>query len=473
MRKTLPLDVVGSTRFSRYPMISKESTYNMIISDGALIPYPGYRKIKDIKPGGSRGRNLYVSPKYRHQIAIIDNGVFSVSNDFAIALIGTIDTSTGSVFISENNANEIVIAENSSSIYIFNYALETFTKYDVGFRAGYITFMDGYIISPQLETHQWRLSALNNASLFPFDSQHIGELESSPDIVVAIETLERQLFVFGENITEVWLDIPSSSALFPFQRQNSISIEYGCISPDTIASGFGRMVWLGSNESSAASILVSTGSTPKKIATDGIEFELDNLKNPNDSFGFLFEEDGHIFYQINFPSDNVSYVYDFNEDKFFNVTDHKLNAHIARKMSFFNNTHVFITSMDGGLYEMDSGLYTYKETTSDDDTGFTIPRIRITAPKRLPKAERFIIDSVDLTMQQGYSNEDLKVDLSVSKDGAQEFGTTWSQSLKPMGDRPNKFNYRKIGAANDVTFQFRFWGNDKFVVTDGYMEISK
>ena len=197
MKQTLPLDIVGSSKFSRYPYISKEATYNMIISDGALINYPGYKKIKDIKPGGSVGRNLYISPKYQHQIAIIDNGVFSVSNDFAIALVGTIDTSTGAVFISENNANEIVITENSSNIYIFNYASETFTKHDIGFLIGYITFMDGYIIGPQLDTHQWRLSNFNDASTFPFDSQHVGELESSPDVTVATETLERQLFVFA------------------------------------------------------------------------------------------------------------------------------------------------------------------------------------------------------------------------------------------------------------------------------------
>lgn len=471
MRKTLPLDIVGSSKFSRYPKISKESTYNMIISDGALIPYPGYRKVKDIKPGGSKGRALYTSPKYQHQIAIIDNGVFSISNDFAISLLGTVDTSTGSVFISENNADEIVITENSNNIYIFNYSAETFQKIDVGFRIGYITFMDGYIIGPELETHEWRLSQLNNASIFPLDSQHTGELESSPDVVVAVETMERQLFVFGKNITEVWLDVPTSSVLFPFQRQNSLSIEYGCISPNTIASGFNRIVWLGSNEYSAASILVSTGSTPEKIATDGIEFELDNLSAPEDSFGFLFEEDGHIFYQINFPSDNVSYVYDFNEKKFFNITDQSLNSHIARRMSFFNNTHLFITDRDGGLYEMNSNFYTYKESTRAEDSGFTIPRIRITSPKRLPKAERFIVDSIDLTMEQGYSKEDLKVDLSVSKDGAQEFGTTWSKSLKTIGDRPNKFNYRNLGAANDITFQFRFWGDDRFIITDGSMEI--
>lgn len=471
MREIQPLNIVGSTKFARYNKISKESTYNMIVSDGALITYPGYKKIRDVQPGGQKGRWIYKSPKYGHQVVVIDDNVFTVSNDFAVTLIGSIDTFSGSVFISENNANEIVITENTNNIYIFNYDLQTFTKVDVGFRAGYITFIDGYIVSPELETHQWRLSKLNDASSFPFDTQHVGELESQPDIVVACETLERQLFIFGQNVTEVWLDLPSGRPSFPFQRQNSISIDYGCISPNTIASGFHLMVWLGTNEYSGPTILVSTGGAPQKIYTDGIDFELDKLKKPEDSFGFLFEEDGHIFYQINFPSDNISYVYDFNEQAFFNVTDRSLGAHIARKMSYFNDTHLFITDKDGGLYEMSSDLFTYKETDDPEDEGFTIPRIRITSPTRFAGSKRFVTNAASLTIEQGYSNKPLKVDLSVSKDGAQTFGTIWSKDLKGMGDRANKLIYRKLGAANDITFQFEFWGKDRFVVTNGEMEV--
>ncbi len=471
MRQILPLDIVGPSKFARYNKISKESTFNMIMSDGALVPYPGYRKIRDIKPGGAKGRTIYKSPKFGHQIVVIDDAVFTISNDFAVTLIGSIDTFSVSVFITENNANEIVISENTNNIYIFNYDLQTFTKVDVGFRVGYITFIDGYIVAPELGEHRWRLSELNNASSFPFDTQHVGEIQSQPDVAVACETLERQLFIFGENITEIWLDLPSTVPSFPFQRQNSISIEYGCLSTTTIASGFRRIVWLGTNEYSGPSILVSTGGPPQKIFTDGIGFELEKLKKPEDSFGFLFEQDGHIFYQISFPSDNLSLAYDFNEQSFINVTDHSLNAHIARKMSFFNDTHLFITDKDGGLYEMSSELFTYKETDDDEDEGLTIPRIRITSPTRFAGSKRFVVNAASLTLEQGYSNIPLKVDLSVSKDGATTFGTIFSKDLKGMGDRPNKLIYRKIGAANDITFQFKFWGKDRFVVTNGEMEI--
>ena len=466
----IPLNMVGFTKFARYPKISKESTYNLMISDKSFIPYPGYKKIKDIIAGATKARAVYESPKYNHLIAVIDNGVFSISSDYAISRVGDLDTSTGDIFISENNASQICITENTNKVYVYDYSSETFNSYNVGFRAGYTSFLDGYIISPELDTHQWRLSSLNDATSFPFDAQHVGELESKPDIVVATAVLERQLFVFGSNVTEVWLDVPTSSLLFPFQRQNSISIDYGCISPNSIASGFHMLVWLGANEASAPTILVSTGGRPQKIDTDGISFELENLKNPQDVYGFLFKKNGHIIYQITFPSDNVSYAYDFTEGGFVNVTDHNLDAHIARKIAYFNDTYVFITNKDGGLYEFNDTIYTANETLSDGNKK-TIPRIRICSPTRFTGSKPFRVNRLSLTIDQGYSDDDLDVHLSLSKDGGYSFGNVVSKTINKTGKRLNMMDYRRLGRANDLTAQFKFWGKDRFTVIGADMEV--
>lgn len=473
MTKVMPLDIVGSSKFSRYEKISRESTYNMIVSDGSLVNAPGYRKITDISPGRARGRANYTSAKYGHNIVVVDDGVYLITSNFSAALIGRLDTFTGDVFISENNANQIVFTQNNNFIYVFNFVENRFDRVDIGFRIGRITFIDGYIVAPNLETSEWRLSALNNAKSFPFDSQHVGELQTAPDTVVACETLERQLYVFGRNVTEVWLDIPTGSNLFPFQRQNSLSIEYGCLSPHTIASNFHRMVWLGNNKASGPVILVSDGGAPRKIETDGINFVLDNLTAPENSYASLFEEDGHIYYLITFETDNISYLYDFSEDKFYNATDHNLNYHIARNINYFNKTHVFITGKDGGLYELSSNLFTYKENTQKDDEGFTIPRIRITKPTREATSKRFIINNTQVGMDQGYSDKPLEVGISLSKDGAASFGSMWKKALSKFGRRANKMLFRQLGSANDVTFRFDFIGKDRFVINNATMDISE
>ena len=70
---------------------------------------------------------------------------------------------------------------------------------------------------------------------------------------------------------------------------------------------------------------------------------LANLSNAGNCTGFLFRQDGHMIYQFTFPDDNISYAYDFNTGLFFNVSDEKLNYHIARQVVLFNNDYYFVS----------------------------------------------------------------------------------------------------------------------------------
>jgi hypothetical protein len=42
--------------------------------------------------------------------------------------------------------------------------------------------------------------------------------------------------------------------------------------------------------------------------------------------------------------------------------------------------------------------------------------------------------------------------------------------MNPTGKRKSRFIYQRLGQANDVTFQLRFHGLERFVVTDGICE---
>lgn len=93
---TMPLGIVGWSEFGRYKKISSEETYNMTVSDGALVPFYGYEKVKDITTGGE-AREIFVSNRYNHMISVVNNGVYTISSDLSINRIGTLDTSTGPV----------------------------------------------------------------------------------------------------------------------------------------------------------------------------------------------------------------------------------------------------------------------------------------------------------------------------------------------------------------------------------------
>jgi hypothetical protein len=286
---------------------------------------------------------------------------------------------------------------------------------------------------------------------------------------------------------------------------------------------------LAANEKSGPVIAYSTGGDINRISTDGIDFKFTQLTNPGNSYGFLFRQDGHLIYQITFPDDNLTYIYDFNTKKFFTLCDKNMNAHIAKRITFFNDNYYFVSFIDGNLYQISTQFTTYN--------GDEIPRIRVCRNIRLPDASRFAVNNLTFTIEQGtqvdtFINEPLltdlgeiiltdsglpilvegnglqiiieepittdlgqnlltnngeiifanvistapyaipqTVDLSVSKNGGESFGTIWSKNLNTPGNFRNRLIYWNLGAANDFVPQFRFWGLSRFVATDGIVSI--
>ena len=318
----LPLNIVGSNKFGRYPKISSEKTYNMFISDEWMVPTPGHIKILDIDPL-LEGRGIFTSIRGGFMLAVIGSTVFAIDNEIEkigrtipvgditeniARRVGGLDTFTGDVFIDENDAEQIAICDKKD-IYIYDYKNNVFNKAPLDFRPGYVAFQDGYFIAPDLERPQWRLSEINNGLVWPAGASNVGSLQTKPDnarACVRVPGKGNQLFVMGEAVTEAWNDV--GYKLFPYYRTNSFNIDYGCVNQSTIATSDQFVIWLARNEKSAPVIMVSAGGAPRQISTDGINFALSQLEDPEDSYGFLFKSDGHLFYQVRFVKYKITYL---------------------------------------------------------------------------------------------------------------------------------------------------------------------
>jgi len=460
--KQIPFKLVGSSTFGRYPKISNALTYNMIVSDGWFVPFAGHQAVATLAATGN-GRGLYSSVRYNHLIAVINENVYTIDSNFGFAKIATIGTSFGDVFIAENNAKQIAISD-LKNIYIFDYGANTFTRATIDFLPTAISFQDGRFISGDRRTNQWRLSDFNNGLSWPGDPSSVGVIQTKPDTVsypLPIKGKGNALFLIGKTVTEQWYDL--GYQLFPYQRNTFFNIDYGCLSAATVASQEDLVVWLAANEQSGPVIMVSQGGAPAPLSTDGINFKLAQLTTPQDSYGFIFKQDGHTFYQITFPTDNLTLLYDFNAKKFYHLCDKNMNYHIAKRVSFFNDAYYFISFNDGKLYEISSNYTTYN--------GDAIPRIRVTDPFRLPDTSSFITNEFDFVIEQGESQTVQRVDFSISKDGGQSFSNILTKNLNQTAHRRNRLRFWNLGRTNDLTMQFRFWSTGRFVCGDGTMSI--
>ena len=417
----------------------------MFMSDKFMVPYSGYaigitaaNFISSLE-----GRAIFTSTKFNDLVVVEGSSVFLVNitysqsqgkvTFFQVIKIGTLQTQTGVVYIAENNKPQIGFSDGTA-FYVYDpnpkMGHQVFEAVPLSFTPGYLTFHDTYfILAASNDTfytppanNTWRLSGQNDGTIWNNDSASIGLLQTKPDNVQAVVRFPSKgnmIFVMGSIVTEAWFD--TGAQLFPYQRNNQFNIDYGCLQPATVAYMDEFVVWLAQNEKSGPIIVYSDGGMPKKITTDGIDYLFSTLQNPADSQAFLYRQDGHLFYHINFYSDNLSLVYDFSTEKFYHACDQNLNYFIASEVAFFNNQYYFITKNNGNLYVFDTEITTYQDTDSNGNIiTHEIPRIRTCANIRTPDQNYQIVNDIGFTIESGetdYEQQSLGEIILITQDG--------------------------------------------------------
>lgn len=501
----IPLPIAGGCHFGRYNKISNEQTWNMIVSDGALVDYAGYQNVFD-EPlvSSSVGRGIYSSSNGNRMIVVIGSAVYSiilntVTSILESTFVGELQTSEGDVFIAENNNNEIAITDEKF-MYVYNYKKQPagplwqsehtdvappynglpphINRFYVPFVSpGYITFQNGRLIVADIVSQFYDLSGINDALDWDVKNTknlaYQGSIGIKPDkvqAVVAFPGAGNNLAIFGHTVMELWQDV--GNAIFPYQRSTTYNVDYGCLNASSIAALDSYIVWLSSNEQGGVTIMRVNGAAAREesISTDGIDYKLSNITDPTNCTGFLFRQDGHLIYQFTFPTDNISYIYDFDTKLFSNVSDENQNYHIARNVVFFNNNYYFVSLNDGNVYNFGTQFSNlqYSETNIQQ-----MPRIRILPPIRLPSQRMFITKSIGFTVENGQYNDTMSecIDFRVSRDGGETFSSAIRNYMNPTGKRKSRMIFQRLGQANDLTAQIQFIGFGRFIAFDGVAEV--
>ena len=519
----IPVNVVGSSTFGRYPKVSAEKTYNMFISDGWLMNYAGFAKKFDISQEGF-GRGAFHSERGNFVVVVIGSQVVRVTDSFGVEFVGEIETVVGEVYMDENLARQIAIVDGRN-LYIFNYETGEFVKQVLTFIGneiipGYVVFHNTFFLiapNPASENPQnWYVYEFETSSTIQLNIQLT--LQTKPDSAIAIQRIPgkgNNILVLGKTVSEVWTQVGGAQN---YRRVSSYNIDYGVAAISTVASAENLVCWLATNEDSDVAIMWSDGSRTQRISTDGIDNLLQNIERPDLSTALFFRQDGHLFYQLTFfgNEDNVTLLYDFNTKSFFFLTDEKLDYHPARKIINFQGKNYFVSLNDGGFYENSSNFVSYKYSTDPNALGETIPRIRICKAIRQKNGERFRAANFHLWLEQGVNDffaqhEDSvqicknvlisedgtkilvsedgdkillgemgscqtnllrpRVDMSISKTGGETFSNVVSRPINPSGKYRNHMNWYRLGQANEFIVQLRFWGFQRFVAAHGTLEI--
>jgi hypothetical protein len=252
-----------------------------------------------------------------------------------------------------DNGTQLFIAANGPS-YIYNNTTNVFQQItDPDFPGAVsVGYLDGYFVFNEPNSQKiWVTSLLDGLSVDPLD---FASAEGAPDEVTGLIVDHREVWVLGTNSVEVWYNAGTPD--FPLQRIQGAFNEIGCISPYSLAKLDNGVFWLGSDARGKGIVYRANGYTGTRISTHAVEWHIQQYSDITDAFGYTYQQDGHSFYVLIFPSANTTWVYDvatqaWHERAGFNngdFTRHRSNCQMA-----FNNEIIVGDFQNGNIYAFD------------------------------------------------------------------------------------------------------------------------
>jgi hypothetical protein len=215
-------------------------------------------------------------------------------------------TGTGPVSIADNGT-QLFFACNPDS-YIYNEVTNVFAQITDPDFPGAVTvgYLDGYFVFNEPNSQRvWVTSLLDGLSVDPLD---FASAEGSPDGLVGLIVDHREAWLFGTDSVEVWYDAGLPD--FPLTRIQGAFNEIGCVAAFSIAKLDNGLFWLGTDARGQGIVYRANGYTGQRISTHAIEYAIAQYGNISDAIAYTYQQEGHAFYVLTFPSGDATWVYD-------------------------------------------------------------------------------------------------------------------------------------------------------------------
>jgi len=415
---------------------------------GFLNRAPGLRFLQTIGTGPIRGL-------WSHQTNGNDFYVASGNEFYQVdgitqspRYLGAI-SGTGSVSIADNGI-QLFIACNPDA-YIYNESTDQFSQITDPDFPGAVTvgYLDGYFVFNEPNSQKlWITSLYDGSSIDPLD---FASAEGLPDELVCVAVDHREVWLFGTDSIEVWYN--SGGADFPLQRIQGAFNEIGCVAQFSVAKLDNSLFWVGKDNRGQGIIYRASGYNAKRISTHAVEWQIQEYTDISDAVAYTYQQDGHAFYVLNFPSANTTWCYDVSTQVWHeraSFIEGLFTRTRGNCQCNFNGAIVIGDFENGNIYQLSLDVY---EDNGDIQKWMRSWRALPTGQNNLTRTSQHSLQldcetGMGLTTGQG---SDPQVMLRWSDDG----GHTWSnEHWRSMGKR-GEYGFRTIWRRLGMTTKLR------------------
>lgn len=286
-------------------------------------------------------------------------------------------------------------------------------------------FLNGRILVLDATNSLFRWSAFEDAT--SFDALDFAQRTLGGDRWVAMAVINSDIILLGSQTGEAWY--PTTDPTLPYAPRPGAFWQQGCSAPFSMQQINNSLLWVSRNDQGANQVMRLDGYQPIRLSTHAIEQALQGYAITSDATAFTYQQNGHLFYVLTFPSGNATWVYDaatelWSARGIWNPLTSQFDAYrIGSTVAPSNNLILAGDRITGAVYAMSTSV-----ATEVDGTGirrqrrFLIP----TENQRIHFISNLQIygeSGVGLSTGQG---SDPQLQISWSKDAGHTIsGTQW------------------------------------------------
>jgi len=457
----------------------------------ALYPTPGLVTVAQLPGSEVRAMQPLFGTNPFIMIAVCDSGVYKIDLSYTVTQIGTLSTTSGNCQISYNRDPQdgiFAYIVDGPNRYFYVPSTNVFTQLastDGPWQgATTVDVIDNYNIYNEPGTNNWAATDISS----PYSTNaYYGTKDGEPDPIVAVVADHRQVYLFGSQTTEVWVDVGSQIqglTTFPFSRISGTMMQHGCAAVNSVYQFEEQLMFVSQDARGQGIIGAVQGYTFVRLSNHAVEQSLMNQKI-DDAKSYTYRLEGHEMYVVVFPSIDLTWVYDLTTKVWHKWLSWNpvsgYHRHRSNCGAFFGNVYLVGDYENGKIYQLDNEVYT--------EDGNTIRRLR-RCPHLVTDLQREYFAEMQIQFQPGvglstnpsYIIEDLITENGlylITEDGnnlttdgylggvgydpqamlrwSSDGGSTWSNehwvSIGKIGKYNNRAIWRRLGWSRDRIFE--------------------
>lgn len=467
---------IGGSATGQSVISDAERTVNLYVekaqseaaqNPSSLYPAPGFQAWGHVADVGSRGF-LFVTGR---MFGVIGGGFYEFDQNGTATKRGAVavDANPAQIVFNGVLGGQLAIA-SGGNLYYYVLATNVLTQILAG-EATMVAFAAGFGLAFNKNNGKVRLSNLNDFSVWNAGTFFQRSLFGDPWQAMFVDA-NNLIWLPGTDSFEVWYNTGAGTQ--PWAPLSGLVGRYGIASSFAFGQSGAGNFWLARNPEGIGQVILTRGSIPQAVSTYVVNTAIAGYLRTSridDAEVLVYQQEGHTFPVISFPSAAASWAYDAEGQNWaergqWDAMHGRYGLWAPRVHCQAFGKHLVGDRSTGTVWNMDTAF-----ATEIDGTG--IRRLR-RAPHLNHEHARLAIDQLELLCDVGLGlasgqGSDPRMMLRISTDG----GRTWSNErtcgVGRLGEYRKRVFWTRLGAPMDAVFELSYSEPVPLRIVDAYL----